>query len=89
MVNHGVDPALVDATFDMMRTFFALPETDKLRIDKRTSRHFRGWELVGAESTNNRPDIREQIDLWTEWPPRDSDVEPPYLRLARPEPVAP
>ena len=67
-----------------MRTFFALPEADKLLIDKRTSRHFRGWEPVGAESTNNRPDIREQIDLWTEWPARDPDVEPPYLRLLGP-----
>ena len=84
VVNHGVDPALVSATFDMMRTFFALPEADKLRIDKRSSRHFRGWEPVGAESTNNRPDIREQIDLWTEWPPRAIDAQPPYLRLLGP-----
>ena len=68
VTHHGVDPALVRAVFDSMRTFFALPEADKLRIDKRNSRHFRGWEPVGAESTNNRPDIREQIDLWTEWP---------------------
>ena len=84
VTSHGVDPALVDATFEMMRTFFALPEADKRRIDKRASRHFRGWEPVGAESTNNRPDIREQIDLWTEWPPRASDAEPPYLRLLGP-----
>ena len=84
VTSHGVDPVLVHAVFDMMRTFFALPEADKLLIDKRTSRHFRGWEPVGAESTNNRPDIREQIDLWTEWPARDPDVEPPYLRLLGP-----
>ena len=84
VTHHGVDPALVRAVFDSMRTFFALPEADKLRIDKRSSRHFRGWEPVGAESTNNRPDIREQIDLWTEWPARDGDVEPPYLRLLGP-----
>jgi len=84
VTHHGVDPALVRAVFDSMRTFFALPEADKLRIDKRKSRHFRGWEPVGAESTNNRPDIREQIDLWTEWPAHDRHVEPPYLRLLGP-----
>jgi len=84
VVDHGVDPALVGATFDMMRAFFALPEADKLRIDKRSSRHFRGWEPVGAESTNNRPDIREQIDLWTEWPPRARDAQPEFLRLLGP-----
>jgi isopenicillin N synthase-like dioxygenase len=84
VTHHGVDPALVEAVFDSMRTFFALPEADKLLIDKRRSRHFRGWEPVGAESTNNRPDIREQIDLWTEWPARDREAEPPYLRLLGP-----
>ena len=71
VVNHGVEPDLVQAVFDSMRTFFALPEPDKRLIDKRASRHFRGWEPVGAESTNNRPDIREQIDLWSEWPARE------------------
>lgn len=84
VVDHGVDPALVDETFAMMRRFFALAERDKQLIDKRASRHFRGWEPVGAESTNNRPDIREQIDLWSEWPARAVDVEPPYLRLLGP-----
>jgi len=84
VTHHGVDPALVQGIFDSMRTFFALPESTKLLIDKRTSRHFRGWEPVGAESTNNRPDIREQIDLWTEWPARDPEVEPSYLRLLGP-----
>ncbi len=84
VTHHGVDRALVDGVFDAMRAFFALPEADKLLIDKRNSRHFRGWEPVGAESTNNRPDIREQIDLWTEWPPRPIDVEPSYLRLLGP-----
>ena len=84
VVNHGVEPDLVQAVFDSMRTFFALPEPDKRLIDKRASRHFRGWEPVGAESTNNRPDIREQIDLWSEWPARAADAEPPYLRLLGP-----
>lgn len=84
VTNHGVDPTLVDRVFDTMRTFFALPDEQKLLIDKRASRHFRGWEAEGAELTNNRPDIRQQIDLWTEWPARAADIEPPELRLLGP-----
>ena len=84
IVNHGIERAVVENVFDSMRTFFSLPEADKSLIDKRASRHFRGWEPVGTESTNNRPDMREQIDVWTEWPARALDVEPHYLRLLGP-----
>lgn len=84
VTNHGVDPVLVDRVFDTMATFFALPDDDKLLIDKRASRHFRGWEAEGAELTNNRPDIRQQVDLWTEWPARALDIKPPELRLLGP-----
>jgi len=84
VVNHGIDQATVEGVFDSMRAFFALAEADKLHIDKRASRHFRGWEPVGAENTNNRPDMREQIDVWSEWPARADDVEPHYLRLLGP-----
>jgi len=83
-VGHGVERALVDRVFETMRQFFALPDEQKLLIDKRASRHFRGWEAEGSELTNNRPDIRQQIDLWTEWPERAIDVEPPELRLLGP-----
>jgi isopenicillin N synthase-like dioxygenase len=84
VTNHGVDTALVSDVFDMMHRFFALEAAQKMLIDKRASRHFRGWEPVGTEYTNNRPDIREQIDIWTEWPPRSPNVEPAYLRLLGP-----
>ncbi|WP_419918178.1 isopenicillin N synthase family dioxygenase [Candidatus Poriferisocius sp.] len=84
VVNHGVSAGLRDAIFDMMHRFFALPGEQKAMIDKRRSPHFRGWEPVGAEYTNHRPDIREQIDWWTEWPARPKDVEPYYLRLLGP-----
>jgi len=84
VVNHGVSDGLSAAVFAMMHRFFALPESKKRLIDKRCSRHFRGWEPVGAEYTNHRPDIREQIDWWTEWPAHPADVEPCYLRLLGP-----
>src|SRR6185436_5698294 len=46
--------------------------------------HFRGWEAVGSELTNNRTDYREQLDVSTEYPPYAPDAEPPYLRLDGP-----
>ena len=65
----GLDWRLVDDVFGYSERFFALPDREKGLIDKRKSRHFRGWESVGTELTNNRPDIREQIDLWSEHVP--------------------
>ena len=82
--NHGVPQSLTDAAFAQCAQFFDLPLADKLSIDKRASRHFRGWEPEGAEFTNTRPDIREQIDIWTEHVPRAATVEPNYMRLLGP-----
>jgi len=83
-VNHGVDTELLDSVFEMMERLFALPDEQKALIDKRRSPHFRGWEQVGSEFTNNRPDIREQVDIWTERPARSPGAEPAYLRLLGP-----
>ena len=82
--NHGVSNALVDNTFDFSKKLFDLPLEKKLLIDKKQSRFFRGWEAEGAEYTNNNPDIREQVDLWSENEIRDQEVEPPYLKLLGP-----
>src|SRR5947209_20563335 len=84
LVGHGVPDDFCSRYFDAMQRFFALPEDVKARVDKRRSRHFRGWERVGAELTNNRPDYREQLDLSTEHPPYPADIEPAYLRLDGP-----
>ncbi len=84
LVNHGIEQTLIDSLFTTMQQLFALPELQKQLIDKRRSRHFRGWEAVGTEFTNNRPDIREQVDIWTAWPARAADVQPRYLRLLGP-----
>lgn len=84
LVDHGLPEGFVGRYFDQLRAFFALPESVKKRIDKRRSRHFRGWERVGAELTNNRVDYREQLDLSGEHPPYPVDVTPDYLRLDGP-----
>lgn len=84
LVDHGVDQGFLDRYFAAMEAFFALPEEVKALIDKRNSRHFRGWERVGAELTDNRVDYREQLDVSREHPPYAPDVEPAYLRLDGP-----
>ncbi len=82
--NHGIPSRVIDQAFGYSQDFFALPIEKKKLIDKRKSPYFRGWEGEGAESTNNCPDIREQIDLWTEHQPVTTDGHPHYLNLLGP-----
>ena len=84
LVDHGIEQEFFDYYFARMASFFALPEEVKATIDKRRSPHFRGWERVGAELTNNQPDYREQLDVSTENPSYGLEAEPPYLRLDGP-----
>lgn len=84
VVDHGVPAQFVADWFDLLERFFALPEATKERIDKRRSPHFRGWERVGAELTNNRVDHREQVDLSSEHSPYPPGAVPHYLRLDGP-----
>jgi isopenicillin N synthase-like dioxygenase len=84
LVDHGIEQEFFERYFSLMASFFALPEAVKVPIDKRQSPHFRGWERVGAELTNNRPDYREQLDVSTENPAYGLDADPPYLRLDGP-----
>ena len=84
LVDHGIDQDLLDRYFAALTAFFALPEETKAQMAKANSRHFRGWEAIGAELTNNRVDYREQIDLSSEHPAREPDVVPAYLRLDGP-----
>lgn len=84
LVDHGIDQALIDRYFAALRDFFSLPVESKELMAKSQSRHFRGWEAIGAELTNNRVDYREQIDLSTENPTYAHDALPAYLRLDGP-----
>ncbi len=84
VTEHGIEQSVIDDVFDLMDRFFALDDADKARIDKRRSPHFRGWESVGSEFTNNRVDVREQIDVWSEWPVADDPDGPVSDRLLGP-----
>ncbi len=84
LTDHGVDDEFLDRYFGLIQAFFALPDHVKACIDKRKSPHFRGWERVGAELTDNRPDYREQLDVSTEHPAYGVDTQPQYLQLDGP-----
>jgi isopenicillin N synthase-like dioxygenase len=85
LVDHGIEQEWIDRYFESLQAFFALPEATKALIDKQLSPHFRGWERVGAELTDNRVDFREQLDVSTEHPPRVvGPDDPPSLRLDGP-----
>ena len=57
---------LIDGHALAYRMFFALPLEQRQGIDKRRSPHFRGWEQLGSELTNNEIDYREQLDIGVE-----------------------
>ncbi|MGE0879933.1 MAG: isopenicillin N synthase family dioxygenase [Acidimicrobiia bacterium] len=84
LVDHGIDPDFLHRYFQALAAFFALPVEVKATIDKRTSRHFRGWEQVGSEYTDGKVDYREQLDVCSEHAARAPEVEPAYLRLDGP-----
>ena len=84
LVDHGVDSEMTDRYFEMLRAFFDLPVETKALIEKVQSPHFRGWERVGAELTDNRVDYREQLDLSTEHPVYPRNSLPSYLCLDGP-----
>ena len=82
--NHGVDQSITEKAFDYCKQFFSFPLQKKQLIDKTGSPHFRGWEAIGTEFTNNRKDYREQIDLWSEHPISTQADSPLYRHLLGP-----
>ncbi|MGD9956827.1 MAG: isopenicillin N synthase family dioxygenase [Candidatus Nanopelagicales bacterium] len=84
LVDHELDPEFVGRYFQALQDFFALPVETKELIEKKLSRHFRGWERTGSELTDNKVDWREQLDLSTENEPYAADAVPAYLRLDGP-----
>jgi isopenicillin N synthase-like dioxygenase len=85
VTGHGVTETLPGAVLDASRRFFALPETEKLKVEMVHSPHFRGYNRPGWELTRGRPDWREQFDLAAERPalPRDGGL-PVWSRLQGP-----
>lgn len=82
-LRHRIPTDVTDELFAAARTFFALPEADKLTIEMTRSPWFRGYTRVGGELTRGAVDWREQIDIGAEREPAGAGVAP-HLRLDGP-----
>jgi len=85
LINHGVGQALSESVQNVARTFFSLPQEEKLKVKMENSPHFRGYNLAGVEITRSQPDYREQFDIGAE---REAVVNSPesptWLRMQGP-----
>ncbi len=63
---HGIDDGLVRQVLTLSRSFFELPEAEKMAIEMVNSPHFRGYNRVGWERTQGQADWREQLDIGAE-----------------------
>lgn len=75
LVGHGVPVDLQRELIAVARQFFALPEAEKLTIDKINSPHYRGYSRLGNELTRGKRDEREQIDIGAERAPQKRDED--------------
>lgn len=76
-----------EAMFELVSRFFSLPLAERLRIDMDQSRHFRGYCKFGDERTQQKQDLRDQVD----YAPQVSPIEDqallhtyPFLNLYGP-----
>lgn len=85
LVDHGVSKQLIDEMVAATRTFFALPEQDKMEIAMISSPQFRGYNRVGMEITGGAQDWREQVDFDREEPAPDLTPDSPsWMRTIGP-----
>lgn len=69
LAGHGIPQDLINAMFAASRSFFELPEEQKLEVENIHSPQFRGYTRMGAELTDRAVDWREQIDIGAERDP--------------------
>ena len=68
LVNHGINPQLLQNVQNITHAFFALPDSEKQRVSMIHSPHFRGYNRAGVEYTREQRDQREQFDIGAERP---------------------
>ncbi|MHB1064346.1 MAG: isopenicillin N synthase family dioxygenase [Georgenia sp.] len=84
LVGHGIPRSLSTELMSVAKRFFALPEAEKLAIEKIHSPHYRGYSRVGDEFTKGARDWREQVDIGPEGAPRAASDDEPWAVLAGP-----
>ncbi|WKE65091.1 2-oxoglutarate and iron-dependent oxygenase domain-containing protein [Gallaecimonas kandeliae] len=66
LTGHGLGLEKQKAILALAKTFFALPEKEKLEVQMANSPHFRGYTRMKGEITRGKPDMREQFDIMAE-----------------------
>src|SRR6476660_2941001 len=85
ITGYGGRPGQAEELLDLVREFFNLPLTERMKLDNRLSPHFRGYTRMGTEVTQGRADAREQIDYSPDREPvKDYPPEQPYWLLQGP-----
>uniref|UniRef100_A0A0E0LYT1 Fe2OG dioxygenase domain-containing protein n=1 Tax=Oryza punctata TaxID=4537 RepID=A0A0E0LYT1_ORYPU len=60
---HGIAESLMKEVRDVTQKFFQLPYDEKLKIKMTPQNGYRGYQRVGENITNGKPDMQEAIDL--------------------------
>ncbi|SES86465.1 isopenicillin N synthase family dioxygenase [Thorsellia anophelis] len=68
LVGHGISDEDISTLETTAKAFFELEPTQKQTINMANSRHFRGYTGLEEETTRQKPDFREQIDIGPELP---------------------
>lgn len=85
LTGHGIGPERVAEVTAISRQFFAQPQAQKDALSMSQSPHFRGYSRPNEETTRNKPDFREQIDIGADLPPvAFDDATPLWLKLQGP-----
>ncbi|UXY52346.1 2-oxoglutarate and iron-dependent oxygenase domain-containing protein [Pseudomonas tohonis] len=65
ITGHGIAPERIEALTRAAKTFFALPDAEKLRIDITRTAHHRGYGAIATEQLDpSRPsDLKETFDM--------------------------
>jgi isopenicillin N synthase-like dioxygenase len=66
LTGHGVSPEQTKALMAQARSFFRLPDEDRLAVSNLQSPHFRGYTRIGDEHTGGSRDWRDQLDIGAE-----------------------
>lgn len=81
--NTGIPPSLIQQVVTLGKSFFSLPDSEKLKCEMVNAPSFLGYNKLGMEITRFKTDWREQIDLSTPHPvPKEGD--PLYRNLLAP-----
>ncbi|WP_417582136.1 isopenicillin N synthase family dioxygenase [Nitrincola sp.] len=76
VTGHQVPQGVIDATFSAAKSFFALPLSDKIKLDINRSMNMRGYTPLLHENTNveGKGDLHEGFDIALDVPLDDADV---------------